>query len=142
MFYMNLCGLLGYGSVFGNEIKFVYLSKDYDDLMNGVDMVIECGYVDEDCMFVYGCSGGGVLIVWVVGYMDCFVVVLLNCLVINWFFFVGMIDGLNYWYCNFEKNFWEDLSEYLCCLLIMYVGNVMMLMMLMIGVNDLCMLML
>ena len=62
----------GYGSAFGNAIKNAYPSKDFDDLMAGVDELLKKGYVDERNMFVYGCSGGGVLTAWVVGHTDRF----------------------------------------------------------------------
>ena len=65
-------GSAGYGSAFGNEINNAYPDKDFDDLMNGVDEVISRGYVDESNMFVYGCSGGGVLTSWIVGHTDRF----------------------------------------------------------------------
>ncbi|MEM6704462.1 MAG: S9 family peptidase [Acidobacteriota bacterium] len=135
--YTNPRGSSGYGSAFGNEIKFAYPSKDYDDLMKGVDTVIERGYVDEDRMFVYGCSGGGVLTAWVVGHTDRFAAASSNCPVTNWLSFVGTTDGPNHWYRNFEKNFWEDPSEHLRRSPIMYVGNVTTPTMLMTGVNDL-----
>jgi dipeptidyl aminopeptidase/acylaminoacyl peptidase len=59
--YTNPRGSTGYGEKFTNEIKNAYPGKDYDDLMAGVDTVINRGYVDTKNMFVYGCSGGGVL---------------------------------------------------------------------------------
>ena len=56
--YTNPRGSSGYGSAFGNAIKNAYPGKDFDDLMAGVDLVVERGYIDEQNMFVYGCSGG------------------------------------------------------------------------------------
>ena len=58
--YTNPRGSTGYGSSFGNAIKYAYPSKDFDDLMKGVDAAIAKGNVDTRNMFVYGCSGGGV----------------------------------------------------------------------------------
>ena len=83
----------GYGSAFGNAIKNAYPGKDFDDLMKGVDTVIAKGYVDEHNMFVYGCSGGGVLTAWIVGHTDRFAAAASNCPVINWMSFVGNVDG-------------------------------------------------
>jgi dipeptidyl aminopeptidase/acylaminoacyl peptidase len=134
--YVNPRGSSGYGSAFGNEIKFAYPSQDFDDLMNGVDEVVGKGYVDESKMYVYGCSGGGVLTAWVVGHTDRFAAASSNCPVTNWMSFVGTTDGPN-WYRNFAKMFWEDPSEHLRRSPIMYVGNVTTPTMLMTGVNDL-----
>ena len=46
--YTNPRGSTGYGSAFGNAIKFAYPSKDYDDLMAAVDTVVARGYVDTE----------------------------------------------------------------------------------------------
>lgn len=134
--YTNPRGSTGYGSKFGNAIKNAYPSKDYDDLMKGVDEVIAKGYVDTQNMFVYGCSGGGVLTAWIVGHTDRFAAASANCPVINWLSFVGNTDGPS-WYRNFEKLPWEDPSEHLRRSPLMYVGNVTTPTMLMTGVNDL-----
>jgi dipeptidyl aminopeptidase/acylaminoacyl peptidase len=134
--YTNPRGSSGYGSAFGNSIKNAYPGKDYDDLMNGVDLVIDRGYIDEQNMFVYGCSGGGVLTSWVVGHTDRFAAASANCPVTNWLSFVGTTDGIG-WYKNFENLPWDDPSEHLRRSPLMYVGNVTTPTMLMTGVNDL-----
>ncbi len=77
--FTNPRGSTGYGSAFGNAIKRAYPGKDYDDLMAGVDAVIAKGYVDTQNMFVYGCSGGGVLTAWIVGHTDRFAAASSNC---------------------------------------------------------------
>jgi dipeptidyl aminopeptidase/acylaminoacyl peptidase len=134
--YTNPRGSSGYGSAFGNSIKNAYPGKDYDDLMNGVDLVIDRGYIDDENMFVYGCSGGGVLTSWVVGHTNRFAAASANCPVINWLSFVGTTDGIG-WYRNFENLPWDDPSEHLRRSPLMYVGNVTTPTMLMTGVNDL-----
>ena len=134
--YTNPRGSSGYGSAFGNSIKNAYPGKDFDDLMAGVDLVIEQGYVDEDNMFVYGCSGGGVLTSWVVGHTNRFAAASANCPVTNWLSFVGTTDGAG-WYRNFEKFPWDDPSEHLRRSPLMYVGNVSTPTMLMTGEGDL-----
>ena len=70
--YTNPRGSTGYGEKFTNEIKNAYPGKDFDDLMAGVDTVLGRGYVDPKNLFVYGCSGGGVLTAWTVGHTDTF----------------------------------------------------------------------
>jgi dipeptidyl aminopeptidase/acylaminoacyl peptidase len=134
--YTNPRGSTGYGSAFGNAIKNAYPGMDYDDLMAGVDEVMRRGYVDSDNMFVYGCSGGGVLTAWIVAHTDRFAAASANCPVTNWLSFVGTTDGAT-WYRNFEKYPWEDPSEHLRRSPLMYVGNVKTPTMLMTGVNDL-----
>ncbi len=134
--YTNPRGSTGYGSSFGNQIDNAYPSKDYDDLMAGVDEVLKRNFVDSRNMFVTGCSGGGVLTAWIVGKTDRFAAASANCPVIDWLSFVGTTDGAS-WYYNFEKLPWEDPSEHLRRSPLTYVGNVKTPTMLMTGVNDL-----
>lgn len=134
--YTNPRGSTGYGSSFGNQINNAYPSKDYDDLMAGVDAVLKQGFVDERNMFVTGCSGGGVLTAWIVGKTDRFAAASANCPVIDWLSFVGTTDGAG-WYQNFAKLPWEDPSEHIRRSPLTYVGNVKTPTMLMTGVNDL-----
>jgi dipeptidyl aminopeptidase/acylaminoacyl peptidase len=134
--YTNPRGSTGYGEKFTNMIKNAYPDKDFDDLMTGVDTVIGRGYIDTKNLFVYGCSGGGVLTAWTVGHTDRFAAAASLCPVINWLSFVGETDGAG-WYMNFDKPFWEDPSEHLKRSPIMYVGRVKTPTLLMTGVLDL-----
>ena len=134
--YTNPRGSSGYGSEFGNAIKNAYPGQDFNDLMAGVDEVVSRGYVDDQNMFVYGCSGGGVLTSWVVGHTSRFAAASANCPVTNWLSFVGTTDGAS-WYRNFEEYPWDDPSEHLRRSPLMYVGNVTTPTMLMTGEGDL-----
>lgn len=134
--YTNPRGSAGYGSAFGNEINNAYPDKDFDDLMKGVDEVVSRGYIDEDNLFVYGGSGGGVLTAWIVGHTDRFAAASSNYPVIDWISFVGTTDGPG-WYRNFEHFPWEDPSEHLRRSPLMYAGNVTTPTMLMTGELDL-----
>ncbi|MFQ5631682.1 MAG: prolyl oligopeptidase family serine peptidase [bacterium] len=134
--YTNPRGSSGYGSPFGNAIKNAYPGKDFDDLMKGVDEVIAKGYIDEQNLFVYGGSGGGVLTAWIVGHTDRFAAASSNYPVIDWLSFVGTTDGAS-WYRNFKKYPWEDPSEHLERSPLMYAGNVKTPTMLMTGIKDL-----
>jgi len=134
--YTNPRGSTGYGHDFGNAIKRAYPDKDFDDLMKGVDEVIARGYIDEDNLFVFGGSGGGVLTAWIVGHTDRFAAASSNYPVIDWMSFVGTTDGAS-WYRNFDNFPWEDPSEHLRRSPLMYAGNVTTPTMLMTGVNDL-----
>ena len=134
--YTNPRGSTGYGSAFGNAIKNAYPSKDFDDLMAGVDALLAKGFVDSQNLFVTGCSGGGVLTAWTVGHTDRFAAASANCPVTDWLSFVGTTDGAS-WYYNFAKLPWEDPSEHIKRSPLTYVGNVKTPTMLMTGVNDL-----
>ncbi len=134
--YTNPRGSTGYGYDFANAIQNAYPGKDYDDLMKGVDEIIDRGFVDEDKLYVYGGSGGGVLTSWIIGQTDRFTAASVNYPVTNWLSFVGTTDGIG-WYRNFEKYPWEDPAEHLRRSPLTYVGNVKTPTMLMCGVNDL-----
>jgi dipeptidyl aminopeptidase/acylaminoacyl peptidase len=134
--YTNPRGSTGYGSAFGNAIKNAYPGKDFNDLMAGVDSLVNRGYIDANRLYVYGCSGGGVLTSWIVGHTNRFAAASANCPVTNWLSFVGTTDGPG-WYNNFAKYPWDDPSEHLKRSPLMYVGNVKTPTMLMTGVNDL-----
>ena len=121
--YVNPRGSTGYGKAFGNAIKNDYPNKDYLDLMACVDHVVAQGSIDEDNLFVYGGSGGGVLTCWIVGHTDRFKSAVSMFPVTNWISFVGTTDG-PYWYSNFEKLPWEDITEHWNRSPLKYVGNV------------------
>ncbi|HJY86447.1 MAG TPA: S9 family peptidase [Candidatus Acidoferrales bacterium] len=134
--YTNPRGSSGYGSTFGNAIKNAYPGKDFDDLMKGVDEVIARGYIDTRNLFVYGCSGGGVLTAWTVGHTDRFAAASSNCPVINWVSFAGATD-INVWaYHRFDKLPWEDPMPFWQHSPLMYVGIVKTPTMLMTGELD------
>ncbi len=136
--YTNPRGSSGYGSEFGNAIQYAYPGDDFHDLMAGVDEVVSRGYVDDANMFVYGCSGGGVLTAWVVGHTDRFAAAASLCPVIDWVSFVGQVDGNPLrWYADFERFPWEDPSEHIRRSPLSYVGNVTTPTLLMTGVLDL-----
>lgn len=134
--YTNPRGSTGYGYEFANAIQNNYPGEDYDDLMAGVDEIIKRGYIDENKLYVYGGSGGGVLTSWIVGHTDRFAASSVNYPVINWISFVGTTDGIG-WYKNFEKYPWEDMQEHWDRSPLKYVGNVKTPTMLMTGVKDL-----
>ena len=123
--YCNPRGSTSYGIDFGNEIHHNYPSHDYDDLMSGVDAVLEKGFIDKDNLFVTGGSGGGVLTAWIVGKTDRFRAAVVAKPVINWYSFVLYSDNIaffsKYW---FAKKPWEDPESYLKRSPLSYVGNV------------------
>jgi len=136
LLYTNPRGSTGYGKTFGNAINNAYPGKDYDDLMRGVDAVIAQGCVDEGNLFVYGGSGGGVLTAWIVGHTDRFRAAVSMFPVIDWISFVGTTDG-PFWYHNFAKLPWDDITEHWNRSPLKYVGNVKTPTMLITGELDL-----
>ncbi len=121
--YTNPRGSTGYGTEFANAINHDYPGADFPDLMNGVDEMLARGYVDEENVFVYGCSGGGILTSYIVGNTDRFRAASANCPIVNWISAMGTSDAISY-FRTFEKPFWEDPAEWIDRSSIFYVGNV------------------
>ncbi|WP_026947566.1 alpha/beta hydrolase family protein [Algoriphagus marincola] len=135
--YTNPRGSTGYGQEFGNLIHHDYPNHDYEDLMSGVDAVIEKGYIDTENLFVTGGSGGGVLTAWIVGKTDRFKAAVVAKPVINWTSFVLHADGAaffgKYW---FGAMPWEDIENYWRRSPLSLVGNVTTPTMLLTGEKD------
>lgn len=135
--YTNPRGSTSYGAEFGNLIHHNYPSQDYDDLMSGVDAVIDKGYIDESNLYVTGGSGGGVLTAWIVGKTDRFKAAVVAKPVINWASFVLHADNpaffAKYW---FGKMPWEDPDAYWKRSPLSLVGNVTTPTMLLTGEQD------
>ncbi len=134
--YTNPRGSTGYGTAFGNAIDHDYPGVDMQDLMRGVDEVVARGYVDPDNLFVYGCSGGGILTTYIVGNTDRFRAASANCPIVNWMSAMGTSDAFAYTR-TFADYFWEDPTEWMDRSAIFYVGDVSTPTMLMTGENDL-----
>lgn len=135
--YTNPRGSTSYGADFGNLIHHNYPSQDYDDLMSGVDAVIEKGYINQDQLYITGGSGGGVLTSWTIGKTDRFRAAVVAKPVINWYSFVLHSDNpgffAKYW---FPGNPWEYQEHYMKRSPISLVGNVKTPTMLLTGEAD------
>lgn len=135
--YTNPRGSTSYGKEFGNLIHHNYPSQDYDDLISGVDAVIEKGYIDENNLMVTGGSGGGVLTSWIVGKTNRFRAAVVAKPVINWYSFVLYADGPAYFYKYwFPGKPWDHMEHYMKRSPISLVGNVKTPTMLLTGEQD------
>ncbi len=136
--YTNPRGSTGYGGAFANAIDNAYPGRaDYEDLMGGVDALLEKGMVDKDRLFVTGCSGGGVLTSWTVTQTDRFAAAAALCPVINWISFSGQADIGRWSFARFRPFYWEDPTKWLEHSPIMHVQKVKTPTLLMTGDKDL-----
>jgi dipeptidyl aminopeptidase/acylaminoacyl peptidase len=135
--YTNPRGSTSYGSKFASYINHNYPSQDYDDLISGVDALINKGFIDTKRLYVTGGSGGGVLTAWIISKTDRFAAAVVSKPVINWASFALYADGYpfftNYW---FTKYPWEDPMQYFNRSPISRVGFVNTPTMLVTGEND------
>src|SRR5207245_7258380 len=94
-------------------IERAYPSVDYDDLMAGVDTVVNRGYIDTQRLYVGGCSGGGVLSSWVIGHTTRFAAAAVRCPVIDWMSMAGETDVPLFTYGFFDAPFWEKPEQWI-----------------------------
>ncbi|MFU8877957.1 MAG: S9 family peptidase, partial [Wenzhouxiangellaceae bacterium] len=137
VFYTNPRGSTSYGAEFANEIHHAYPGHDYDDLVSGVELLVERGIADPDRLYVTGGSGGGVLTAWIVGKTDRFAGAVVVKPVINWTSFVLTGDFTpffhKYW---FPALPWEAPEHYWQRSPLSLVGNVTTPTMIMTGEAD------
>ena len=135
--YTNPRGSTSYGEEFGNLIHHNYPSEDYDDLMSGVDAVIDKGYIDRNRLYITGGSGGGVLTAWSIGKTDRFKAAVVAKPVINWYSFTLTADlpvfFYKYWFPGLP---WNHRDHYMDRSPISLVGNVKTPTMLLTGEED------
>lgn len=133
----NPRGSTGYGTDFGNAIHREFPGRrDFDDLMAGVDAVVERGYVDTDRIYIEGCSGGGILGLWAIAHTDRFAAASSRCPVTDWISIIGTSDMLLSPFSRFEVPYWEDPSSWIERSPLFHVGKVNTPTLLMSGVRD------
>ena len=84
VFYPNPRGSTSYGEEFGNLLYRNYPGDDYHDVMDGVDKMIELGFVDKNNLFVTGGSAGGIMTAWIIGKTNRFKASAVIKPVMNW----------------------------------------------------------
>jgi dipeptidyl aminopeptidase/acylaminoacyl peptidase len=135
--YINPRGSTSYGKEFANLIHHNYPNQDYDDLMSGVDYVLQNKFIDKDNLFVTGGSGGGVLTSWIIGKTNRFNSAVVAKPVINWYSFVLYADNVSFFYKYWFPGLpWENLEHYMKRSPISYAGNVKTPTMLLTGEED------
>ncbi len=69
---VNYRGSIGYGEAFCRVIQGRWGPLEHDDLMSGVQAVIDRGWADPDRLFCTGFSQGGIMTNWAVGHSHVF----------------------------------------------------------------------
>ena len=123
--YANPRGSTSYGEEFGDLLYHNYPGEDYDDLISGVDAVIERGYVDENNLFVTGGSAGGIMTAWIVGKTGRFRAAVSQKPVVNWISKTLTADNwYGYYFSRYEGLPWDDPEPYWKFSPISLAGNV------------------
>ncbi|PQB04096.1 S9 family peptidase [Aureitalea marina] len=138
VFYPNPRGSTSYGEEFGNLLYNNYPGQDYNDVMDGVDAVMEKMKIDKDRLYVTGGSAGGIMTAWIVGKTNRFRAAVVAKPVMNWISKTLVADNY-YGYANsrYPGQPWENFEGYWKFSPISLVGNVETPTMVMVGMNDL-----
>ncbi|MBU1626263.1 S9 family peptidase [bacterium] len=122
--YTNPRGGQGYGSSFAGTIINDWGNVDYQDLMSGVDFMLEKGYIDHGRLGVTGGSYGGYMTNWIVGHTNRFKAAITLRSVSNLMSMFGTCDFGYDIPREFGGSPWENLSELLRMSPLSYVQNI------------------
>jgi dipeptidyl aminopeptidase/acylaminoacyl peptidase len=121
--YTNPRASLGYGEKFSRDIWEDWGGRCYEDLMAGVDHVLEMGFVDEERMGVTGGSFGGYMTNWIVGQTDRFSAAITSAGLSNLVSFYGTTDEQFFLECEYKGTPWTNREAYLKHSPIWYAEN-------------------
>ncbi|MFE8700284.1 S9 family peptidase [Cytobacillus sp. FJAT-54145] len=104
--FINPRGSHGYGQKFVDAVRGDYGGRDYADLMEAVDYVLEnFDFIDESRLGVTGGSYGGFMTNWIVGHTNRFKAAVTQRSISNWISFYGVSD-IGYYF-----NEWQIKAE-------------------------------
>lgn len=99
VFQPNYRGSSGYGEKFRKEIAGDYFRQAFDDIMTGVDYLIDREIVHPDSLGIMGWSAGGELSNWALVSTDRFKAISTGAGVVNWISFYSQTDVQ--YFCEF-----------------------------------------
>ena len=138
VFYPNPRGSTSYGEEFGNLLYRNYPGDDYRDVMDGVDKLLELGYIDKNNLYVTGGSAGGIMTAWIIGKTQRFKAAAVIKPVMNWISKTLVADNyFNYANARYKGQPWENFEEYWKFSPISFVGSIDTPTMVMVGTYDL-----
>ncbi|WP_460220534.1 alpha/beta hydrolase family protein [Psychroserpens sp. MEBiC05023] len=138
VFYPNPRGSTSYGEEFGNLLYNNYPGQDYNDVMDGVDYLVNKGIADNDKLFVTGGSAGGIMTAWMIGKNNRFKAAVVAKPVMNWISKTLVADNyFGYANSRYPGQPWENFETYWKFSPISLVGNIETPTMVMVGMNDL-----
>ncbi len=110
--YTNPRMSTGYGEKFAAECCGHYGEKDYSDVMEAVDYVVDTyPFIDVNRLGIEGHSYGGFMMNWIVGHTDRFKACISTASISNWDSFFGVSDIGTYWVpwqVGFGKEPWDS----------------------------------
>mgnify|MGYP006276648837 FL=1 len=138
VFYPNPRGSTGYGEEFGNLLYHDYPGGDYQDIIDGVDALIEAGVAAEDRLYVTGGSAGGTMTAWIVGQTNRFRAAAVIKPVMNWISKTLTADNY-YMYADYRYpgQPWESIEAYMKYSPVSLLGQIETPTLVMVGTADL-----
>jgi len=106
LFQPNYRGSTGYGDDWMRAIIGHYFEKDWDDLITGVDAMIQRGIAHPESLVVHGWSAGGHLTNWTITHTDRFKAAASGAGGANWFSFYAQTD------MRYIREIWHASSPY------------------------------
>ena len=106
-------GSSGYGSTFREQISSDYGGRCYEDLMKGLDFVINhYDFVDKSRQTAVGGSFGGYSVNWIMGHTDRFKCIVSHAGLYNLISFYGATEELWFPEWDMGKSPWEESELY------------------------------
>ncbi len=106
-------GSSGYGSLFREQISRDYGGRCYEDLMKGLDYVLEhYDFVDESRQAAIGGSFGGYAVNWIMGHTDRFKCIVSHASLYNLTSFYGATEELWFPAWDMGKSPWDEPGLY------------------------------
>lgn len=112
MLRANPRGSSGYGREFRFSNYNDWGGGDYEDILSGVDALVERGLADPEQMGILGWSYGGFMTSWVITQTDRFKAACVGAGVTNLMSFNGTSDIPSFIPDYFHAEFWENLEPY------------------------------
>lgn len=110
---LNPRGSTGYGAKFREEVSRDYGGRCYDDLMAGLDYVIEhFDWIDSDRLAAMGGSFGGYMVNWIMGHTDRFKCLHCHAGLYNLVSFFGATEELWFPAWDMGKTPWDEPELY------------------------------
>jgi dipeptidyl aminopeptidase/acylaminoacyl peptidase len=122
--FPNPRGSGGYGEAFRAANVRDWGVKDYEDLMSGVDALVERGIADPDRLIVNGWSYGGFMTSTIVTKTDRFQSAIVGAAVTNLASFTGTTDIPDFARSYFRSWPWEDPTAYVERSALFHAGHV------------------
>lgn len=112
VFYTNPRASLGYGEKFSRDIWEDWGGRCFQDIMAGVDHVLQMGFVDPKRLGVTGGSFGGYMTNWIVGHTNRFAAAVTVAGISNLTSFYGTTDEQFFPEAEFKGGPWDNPEVY------------------------------